>query len=313
MGGWITMSARAIGLVVLLLLPAALAYAAGYDQFAHYCVLGTVLAYHVGVQARQIAPFGLLVPFVYAAAAITANFTDGVAALLIAVAAATGAASSLGYHRALLAVLAAALIGSCEPATAGVAGNRALSLLAGCLYGLALAQTLGRGFATRALAVHSQTALSYSILLPVLVLVGWFIARAMQIDDVWWLPLAVAVLGEPWLAGTPRRAVLELALSLAATLIALTLLEPITEPALRAASAVVLLLGLVLAAGRDRAWLQAFLFTPVLMLLASDEKNYSSAHYLQATLLAFVVVALCTLLGKWVLWTLRPDAGRAVV
>jgi hypothetical protein len=306
------MNLRAVGLVLALLFPAAVAYAAGYDQFAHYCVLGAVLAFHLGVQARQIAPFAMLVPFVYAAAAITANFTDGVAALIVAVAAATGAASSLGYHRALLSVLAAVLIGSCEPATAQMAASRSVSMLAGSAYGVVLVHTLGRGMSARALAVESKTALSYSVLLPVLVVVAWFIARATAIDEVWWLPLAVASLGEPWLESTPGRAVLKLALALAATLVVLTLFEPVTEPALRAASAVVMMFGFVLA-GRERAWLQGFLFTPVLMLLATDSRNYGSAHYFQATLLAFVVVALFALLGKWVLWTLRPDAGRAVV
>ena len=51
----------------------------------------------------------------------------------------------------------------------------------------------------------------------------------------------------------------------------------------------------------------------MLVLLAADDKNYASAHYLQATLLAFMVIAVFTVLGKWVLWTLRPDAGHAVV
>jgi hypothetical protein len=30
------------------------------------------------------------------------------------------------------------------------------------------------------------------------------------------------------------------------------------------------------------------------------------------TLLAFALVATFAVLGKWVLWTLRPDAGHAV-
>jgi hypothetical protein len=306
------MNARALSLVALLLLPAAAAYATGYDEFAHYCVLGSVLAFHLGVQARHIAPFGVLIPFVYAAAAITANFTDGVAALIVAIAAATGAASSLGYHRGLLAVLAAVLIGSCEPADADVAAVRSLAMFAGAAYGVLLVQTVGRSLTTRTLAVNSQTALSYSMLLAVLVLVGWFTARAVAVDEVWWLPLTVAALGEPWLESTPGRAVGKLALALAATLLVLALLEPITEPALRAACAVVLLFGLIVA-GRERPWLQGFLFTPVLVMLASDERNYASVHYFQATLFAFVVIALFTVLGKWVLWTLRPDAGHAVV
>ncbi|HET7204573.1 MAG TPA: FUSC family protein [Steroidobacteraceae bacterium] len=306
------MNARAMVLVALLVLPATAAYATGYDRFAHYSVLGTVLAFHLGVQARHLAPFGVLIPLVYAAAAITANFTDGVAALIVAVAAATGAASSLGYHRGLLAVLAAVLIGACEPATAAVAAQQSLAMFAGCAYGVLIVQTVGRGLTTHTLAVNSQTALGYSMLLAVLVLVAWFTARALAIDEVWWLPLTVAALGEPWLASTPGRAVGRLALALAATLLGLSLLEPIAEPALRAACAIVLLLGLVMS-GRERAWLQGFLFTPVLVLLASDDQNYAPAHYLESTLLAFMVVAVSTVLGKWVLWTLRPDAGHAVV
>jgi hypothetical protein len=264
------------------------------------------------VQARHLAPFGVLIPIVYAAAAITANFTDGVAALIVAVAAATGAASSLGYHRGLLSVLAVVLIGSCEPASAAVVADQSLAMFAVCAYGVLMVQTVGRGLTTRTLAVNSQTALSYSILVAVLVLIAWFTARAVDIDDVWWLPLMVAALGEPWLESTAGRAVGRLALAFAATLLGLTLLEPIVEPALRAACAIVLLLAIVMS-GRDRAWLQGFLFTPVLVLLAADEKNYASAHYLQASLLAFMVVGVFTVLGKWVLWTLRPDAGHVVV
>jgi hypothetical protein len=301
---------RAFGLVMLLVLPAAGAYATGHGEIAHYAVLGVVLAFHLGVQARQLAPFGLLIPFVYAAASITANFTDGVTALIVAVAAATGAASSLGYHRGLLAVLAAVLIGSCEPAIARDAAERGLAMLLGCAYGVLLVQTVGRGFTVRTVAVHSRTALGYSMLLAVLVLIAWFLARAAEIDEVWWLPLMVAALGEPWLDGTPARAVAKLAGGLAATLVVLTLLEPIVEPALRAACAVVLLLALVLS-GRNQAWLHGFLFTPVLMLLAADEKNYASVHYLEGTLYAFAAIALFTMLGKWVLWTVRPDAGHA--
>jgi hypothetical protein len=303
---------RATGLVGLLVTPALVAYASGLDEVAHYSVLGAVLAFHLGVQVRQLAPFGILIPFVYAAAAITANFTDGVAALIVAVAAATGAASSLGYHRGLLAVLAAALIGSYEPAAVEAVAARALSLFLGCAYGVLLVQTVGRGLTVQTVAVNSRTALSYSMLLAVLVLLAWFLGRSTSIREVWWLPLTVAALGEPWLDGTAGRAVKRLALALAATLVVLTLLEPIMEPALRAACAVVLLVGLVLTAP-DRAGLHGFFFTPVLVLLAVDEKNYASVHYIDGTLLAFAAVALFTVLGKWVLWTLRPDTGHAAV
>lgn len=306
------MNARAIGLVVLLLLPAAVAYRLGHDEFAHYCVLGTVLAFHLGVQARQLATFGVLIPFVYAAAAVTATHTDGVAALIVAVAAATGAASSLGYHRGLLAVLAAVLIGSYEPAEAEVVVGRAMSMLSGACYGVVLVYSVARGLYARTIAVSSHTALGYSMLLAVLVLVAWFMSRGAHVTTLWWLPLAVAAIGEPWLERTPGRAVGKLAMALAATLVMLTLLEPVTEPAFRAACAVVLMLCLVLA-GRGRPWLQGFLFTPVLVLLASDDRNHASTDYLQATLLAFAVVAVFTVLGKWVLWTLRPDTGHAAV
>jgi hypothetical protein len=304
------LNGRAIGLVVLLLLPAAAAYRMGYDEFAHYCVLGTVLAFYLGVQARQLATFGVLIPFVYAAAAVTATYTDGVAALIVAVAAATGAASSLGYHSGLLAVLAAVLIGSYEPADADIVIARAAAMLAGACYGVLLVYTVVRGLVARTIAVNSQTALGYSMLLAVLVLVAWFMARVAHVAALWWLPLAVAAIGEPWLERTAGRAVGKLTVSLAATLVVLTLLEPVTEPALRAACAVVLMLCLVLA-GRGRPWLQGFLFTPVLVLLASDDRNHASAEYLQATLVAFAAVAVFTVLGKWVLWTLRPDAGHA--
>ena len=155
------LNARAIGLVVLLLLPAAVAYRMGYDEFAHDCVLGTVLAFHLGVQARQLASFGVLIPFVYAAAAVTATQTDGVAALIVAVAAATGAASSLGYHRGLLAVLAAVLIGSYEPANLAVVLEHAMAMFAGSLYGVLLVFTVVRGLPARTIAVDAPTAFGY--------------------------------------------------------------------------------------------------------------------------------------------------------
>jgi hypothetical protein len=101
-------------------------------------------------------------------------------------------------------------------------------------------------------------------------------------------------------------------MALVATIVVLALLEPIVEPVLRGACAIVLLLGLV-ASVRGHAWLHGFLLTPVLVLLAADGRNYASVHFFQATIVAFIVVAVCTVLGKWVLWTLRPDTGRAAV
>jgi hypothetical protein len=302
---------RAVPLVLLLLSPAAASYLYGYPSLARDVALGTVLAFYLGVLARPLAPFGGLLAVMYMAAAVTANFTDGVAALIVALAATTGAASSLGYHRALLAVLAAALIGSFEPATAGVAATHGMGLLAGCLYGYLLVRLLGQHFQPVPTAVHSRTALSYSVLLAVLVVVAWFTARAAGLTQGWWLPLTVAALGEPWLRHTPRQAVLRLALAMAGTLLLLAAFDLFDAPVLRAALALLLLLGM-LSLGRVRGGWQGFLLTPVLVLLVAGDADYSSGLYVEVTLLAFALVATFAVLGKWMLWTLRPDAGHAV-
>jgi hypothetical protein len=147
------------------------------------------------------------------------------------------------------------------------------------------------------------------VLLAVLVLVAWFTARVAGLAQAWWLPLTVAALGEPWLRGTPGRAVVRLALALAGTLLALALFDALVEPALRAACAIALLLAM-LTLGRKRPGLQDFLLTPVLVLLAASDADYSSGVYLGGTLLAFAIVSTFTVLGKWVLWTLRPDMGH---
>jgi hypothetical protein len=301
---------RAFGLVLLLLFPAAASYATGHSEIARMLVLGTVFAFYFGILARPIAPFAVLIPAVYAAAALTANLTDGVAALILAVAAATGAASSLGYHRALLAVLAAALIGSFEPVAAPVAFERALAMLGGSVYGVLLVVTIGRGLTVDTRAVNSQTALSYSVLLAVLVLLAWFAARAAGLAEAWWLPLTVAALGEPSLDSTPARAVGKLMLALAGTLVLLAMFENGLEAATRALVAVIMLLTF-LGAGRHRAWLQGFLLTPVLALLAAGNDQFSIGAYLEPTLVVFAMVSVFTVLGKWMLWTLRPDSGHA--
>jgi hypothetical protein len=305
------MNARVMGLIVLLLAPAAITYLLGYADIARDLLLGTVLAFHLGVLARPLAPFSFLIAGVYVAASITANFTDGVAALIVASAAATGAASSLGFHRGLLAVLAAALIGSFEPATGAVAASHGLAVLVGCLYGFVLASSAGRALSVHPVAVNSSTALGYSVLLAVLVLVAWFTARAVGLEQGWWLPLTVAALGEPWLKSTPGKAVTRLAIALAGTLVALSAIAVLAEPSLRAASAVVLLVALLTLA-RRRPALQDFLLTPTLVLIAAGDADYSSGLYLETTLIAFLIVGTFTVLGKWVLWTLRPDTGHVV-
>jgi hypothetical protein len=122
---------RALGLVVLLLAPAAGLFAMVDAPTAHYVALGTLFAFLIGVTSRPIAPFALLIPFAYAAAAITSSFTDGVAALIVAVAAAAGAASSQGYHRGLFGMLAAVLMGSFEPADPELVLARSGAMFAG--------------------------------------------------------------------------------------------------------------------------------------------------------------------------------------
>jgi hypothetical protein len=147
------------------------------------------------------------------------------------------------------------------------------------------------------------------VLLAVLVLLAWFAVRAAGLAEAWWLPLTVASLGEPSLDSTPARAVGKLMLALAGTLLLLAMFENGLEAATRALFAVVMLLAF-LGAGRHRAWLQGFLLTPVLALLAAGNDQFSIGVYLEPTLVVFAMVSMFTVLGKWMLWTLRPDSGH---
>ena len=303
------MLVRAFGLIVLLLLPAAGLFAMVDAATAHYVALGTLFAFLIGVTSRPIAPFALLIPFAYAAAGITGSFTDGVAALIVAVAAAAGAASSQGYHRGLFGMLAAVLMGSFEPAAAELVLARSGAMFAGAAYGLLLVMTVAKQTNAPSLAVHPQTALSYAVLLAVLVLVAWLVARMAGFPHAWWLPLSVATLGEPSLHGSAGKSVARLASALAATFLVLVLLDAVEVPAVRAACAIGLLLA-ILTLGRSRSWVQGFLLAPLLLLFAADDPVDPDASYLHATLLASVLVFMFTVLGKWMLWTLRPDAGR---
>lgn len=304
---------RALSLIALLLGPAVATYWGGHPEVAHYVALGTVLAFNLGLLARPLAPFAVLIPVVYAAAAVTAQLSDGVAALIMAVAAAVGAASSQGFHRGLLAVLAAALIGSFEPAPSADVIARSSAMLAGCGYGLLIVTTAASAIEIRNRAVHPQTALSYAMLLAVLTLISWFAARVAGFEHGWWLPLAVSAIGEPSLAESAQRAVSKTAAALCATVPLLALLDSVTNPVMRAA--VVLLLAMLLfTAGRRRPALQTFLLTPIVVLFASHQPAYSDGvQYLRATLVACAVVFTFSVLSKWVLWTLRPDAGRVAV
>ena len=301
---------RAVALIALLLLPAAAWFVEADGTLARYVALGTIFAFLVGISSRPIASFALLIPALYAAAAITSSFTDGVAALILAVAAASGAASSQGYHRGLFGMLAAVLIGSFEPADGATVLQRAAAMFVGAGYGLLLVKTVARRIDTPSLAVHPRTALSYAVLLAVLVLSAWLMARMTGIASAWWLPLTVAALGEPSLEGSAGRAVARLAFALAGTLLLLVALQAMAPTEFwTAAGAVGLLLALLLL-GRVHLWLQGFLLTPLLVVLAGNAPDAADTKNVQAMLLASCLVFAFTVLGKWMLWTLRPDAGR---
>jgi hypothetical protein len=126
------------------------------------------------------------------------------------------------------------------------------------------------------------------------------------------VPLVIAALGEPWLEGTPGRAVSRLTVALVATLALLATCTFVPGPHVRIVGAGVLLVTLLLA-DRRHAWLQSFLLTPVLMLLVEPHHHAHAGRFVQPALLAFAAVAAFSVLGKWMLWTLRPDAGHASI
>ena len=175
-----------------------------------------------------------------------------------------------------------------------------------------LARTVGQRFTMRTLSVGPRTALGHAVLLAVLVIVAWYVARGAGLRHPWWVPLVIAALGEPWLAGTPGRAVSRLAIALVATLGLLALCTIVPGPLGRGLCAGVLLV-MVLLADRRRASLQAFLLTPILMLLVTPRHGLPDGEFAEPALLAFAALASFAVLGKWMLWTLRPDAGHASV
>ena len=304
------MTTRTLGVLILLLGPAAIAYLAGFNEAAHYLALGALLAVQLGVLARPVAGFAVLLPLVYAAAAITAQSTDGVVALIVAIAAAVGAASSQGLHRGLIALLAAALIGSFEPAASGDVVARAGFLLAGSSYGFLLAVTLLRRVTLDAPHLHPQSALGYAVLLAVLSLVAWFAARFAGLGHPWWLPLMVVAVSEPLPRGAARKALLRTVLAAAAALTLVLVTDWVEAPAVRALLLVGLLL-VTLSAGSTRPALSAMLIVPVLALVSSHAAIHDTPiDFLQATLPAFVPVVAVSALGHWLYWTLRPSAGR---
>jgi hypothetical protein len=301
---------KTLAQIGLLLAPAAILYLAGYAELAHYVALGSALAAMLTLLARPMARFALLIPLVYALAAITAQSTDGVAALIVALVAGVGAASSLGYHRGLLAVLAAALIGSFEPAAVPDLLVRTGGLAAGSTFGALLGWALMGSVEMDNRAVSPQTALSYAVLSAVLVLVAWLTARAAGFMQGWWLPLVVAAAGEPYLDRSRSHSMARLGAALVGALALVLLADFIDEPLARAALLLILLSALV-RFGSNHVGVQALLLAPVTVLLARHGGvGDAGVQHLQSTLLAGIVVFTCTLLGKWLFWKFQPDRGR---
>lgn len=302
------MIAKATGVLALLLGPAVVLYATGHAAAAHWFVLGAVLSMQMSLLARPVAGFALLLPVIYAAAAITAQSTGGVAALIFAAAALVGAASSQGFQRGVLAVLAATLIGSSEPASPSAVFLPTLVMTVGCAYGLALALGLLRDVDMDMRAVRPQTALSFAALLAVLVIIAWLAARAFGVQHGWWIPLAVAAVGQPAVDGSVRRSLLYLAGSLLATLAMMAVFEFATG--IVAQTVLLVVVGLaMLVVGSKRRWVRALMVTPLLMLVVGHNEDHAAVPYLSSAFLACAVVFAFALLGQWMLWTIRPDPG----
>lgn len=299
-----------VGILVLLLGPVGVAYLAGFSEAAHYLGLGSLVAVYLGVAARPVAAFSVLVPLIYAAAAVTAQSTGGVAALLVAVAAVVGTASSQGLHRGLIALLAAVLLGSFEPTTGGEVVRRASIMLAGASYGWLLSMTVLGHVRIGVRAVQPQTALGYAVLLAGLVLGAWFAARLAALPHGWWLPFAVAAVSEPLSDGSPSRSLLRLAGTLVTSLVLVMLAEYIQQPEWRGLMLAVLVFA-ALVAGRAHARVPAALAAPVLVLVAVDPAPLALPLDVPASWLAALAPACAiTLLGHWLFWTLRADSGR---
>ena len=304
------MTTRALGVLVLLLAPAALTHLAGFNEAAHYVALGAVLALQLSVLSRPVAAFAILLPMVYAAAAITAQSTDAVVALIVAIAAAVGAASSQGLHRGLVALLAAALLGSFEPATGGDVLVRAGFLLAGCSYGFLLGITVLRRLNLAAPQVHPQSALGYAVLLALVTLVAWFAARYAGFAHPWWLPLAVVAISEPSPEVSPRLALVQTVLAAIAAMSIVFVSDAFDVPLARAALLLSLLF-LALSVGNRRPGLLGMLTAPVLVLLSSHAAIHETPlDSLLVVVPAFVLVIAVSGLGHWLFWTLRSGSGR---
>ena len=98
---------------------------------------------------------------------------------------------------------------------------------------------------------------------------------------------------------------------LLATLLLVVLIQSLDVPALRVLLVGALLL-LMLTVGRQTAALQALLLDARGGAARPAPQPGPLGDRLPAKhgLVACAIVFVATLLGKWVLWTLRPDAGR---
>ena len=303
------MTTKTVGTLALVLAPAALCCLAGFREAAHYVALGSVLALQLGVLARAAAPFAFLLPVLYAAAAITAQATDGVVALIVALAAAVGAASSQGLHRGLVALLAVTLLGSFEPAVADEVMRCAGFLLAGSAYGFLVAISALRGTSPEEPRVHPQSALAYAVLLAGVTLVAWFAARLAGFAHAWWLPLVFVAVSEPLPTGSSRQALLRAVLSATAAMALVLVAEAFDAPFARGVLLVTLLL-LALSADR-RHTLPAVAIAPALVLLANHAVPHVPLWQSPAVALAaFLPVLLVSTLGHWFFWTLRASRDR---
>jgi hypothetical protein len=304
------MKTSTFGMALLLLGPIVIASLAGFGEVAKYVGIGAVLAVLLGLLARPVAAFAVLLPVVYAAAALTVQSTNGVVALIVAIAAAVGAAGSLGLQRGLVALLGAALLGSFEPAAPDDVLRRSGLMLLGIGYGFGLAVTVLRHVSVSGRAVRPQATVSYAALLAVLALVAWFAARIGGLAYAWWLPLAVVAVSEPVARHSAWHALARTAGVLCATLVLVTIVTAVDAHWLRG----VLLAILVLAAleqGVRHPTLVALLLTPVLVLLSSlgpPEAGFEGARGVSLVAALFIFAATC--LGHLAFWMLRAEPGR---
>jgi hypothetical protein len=304
------MRINTFGIALLLLGPIVIAVLAGFGEVAKYVGIGAVLSVLLGLLARPVAAFAVLLPVVYAAAALTVQSTDGVVALIVAIAAAVGAAGSMGLQRGLVALLGAALLGSFEPAAPVDVLRRSGLMLVGIGYGFGLAVTVLRHVNVSGRAVRPQATVGYAVLLAVLALVAWYAARMGGLAYAWWLPLAVIAVSEPIAKRSPWHALARTAGVLCATLVLVTIVSAVDAHWLRG----LLLAVLVLAAlwqGVQHPTLVALLLTPVLVLLASlGPPDSGLDRDFITSLVASMVVFAATCLGHWAFWTLRAEPER---